>query len=113
VAVEDSAALLVRSTSGVIGEISCSWVTPPGEAVIRLYGTEGVAELDYNAQPNLRYRLLGGEWTTVPYEGPDRFAGETRHFLECVRDGVTPSITVRDGARVMELLAQAYHSAGV
>jgi len=113
VAVEDSAALLVRSTSGVIGEISCSWVTPPGEAVIRLYGTEGVAELDYNAQPNLRYRLLGGEWTTVPYEGPDRFAGETRHFLECVRDGVTPSITVRDGVRVMELLAQAYHAAGV
>jgi len=113
VAVEDSAALLMRSTSGVLGEISCSWVTPPGEAIVRLYGTEGMAELDYNAQPNLRYRLAGGEWITVPYEGPDRFTGETRHFLECVRDGVTPSITVRDGARVMELLAQAYSLARV
>jgi predicted dehydrogenase len=112
VAVEDSAALLVRSVSGVTGEISCSWVTPPGEAIVRLYGTEGMAELDYSAEPNLRYRLAEGGWVSVPYSGPDRFEGETRHFLECVRDGTTPAITVRDGARVIELLARAYCSAG-
>lgn len=111
IAVEDTATLLVRSESGVLGELSCSWVTQPGEAVIRVYGTEGTAEIDYGADPSLRY-WSEGAWIQVPYAGPDRFYGEVRHFLECVRDGLTPSITVHDGARAIALLDAAYRSAG-
>jgi UDP-N-acetylglucosamine 3-dehydrogenase len=111
--VEDSAAILLRSVDGVLGEISCSWVTPPGEAVVRLYGTEGLAEIDYSAEPNLRYRVGAADWVAVPYQGPDRFAGETRHFLECVQAGKQPRVGVRDGARVIELLDMAYRSAGI
>lgn len=110
--VEDSAAVLLRSTSGVTGEISCSWVTTPGEWVIRLYGTSGVAEINYDAVPNLRYRLEQGDWIAVPYEGPDRFTLEIRHFLECVSTGATPVISVLDGARTIELIDEAYRSAG-
>ncbi|MHB1293981.1 MAG: Gfo/Idh/MocA family protein [Anaerolineae bacterium] len=112
IAVEDSAALLVSTASGVTGEISCSWVTPPGEATITLYGTKGMARLDYGADPNLSYQLPGEPWTPVPYTGPDRFEGEVRHFCTCVRDGVCPSITVEDGARVIALIDEAYRSAG-
>ena len=110
IAVEDSASLLLRSDSDVMGELSCSWVTQPGEAIIRVYGTDGTAEINYAVQPSLRY-WSEGSWIEVPYEGPDRFYGEVRHFLECVRDGVTPQITVRDGARAIALLDAAYRSA--
>lgn len=109
--VEDSATLLLRSVDNVIGEISCSWVTPPGEAIVRVYGTEGTLEIDYSREPNLRYRLAAGEWVPVPFDGPDRFAAETRHFVECVRDNCQPRVTVYDGARAMALIAQAYASA--
>lgn len=108
--VEDTATLLVRSASDVLGELSCSWVTQPGEAVIRVYGTEGTAEIDYSADPSLRY-WSAGTWVQVPYQGPDRFYGEIRHFVECVRDKHTPAITVRDGARAIALLDAAYRSA--
>jgi len=109
--VEDSATLLLRSVDNVIGEISCSWVTPPGEAIVRTYGTEGTLEIDYNREPNLRYCLAAGGWVQVPFDGPDRFAAETRHFVECVRDGCQPRVTVQDGARAIALIAEAYASA--
>ncbi|NLG49902.1 MAG: Gfo/Idh/MocA family oxidoreductase [Chloroflexi bacterium] len=109
--VEDSATLLLRSVDNVIGEISCSWVTPPGEAIVRIYGTDGTLGIDYSREPNLRYCLAGGDWVPVPFEGPDRFAAETRHFVECVRDGRQPQVTVQDGARAIALIDQAYASA--
>ncbi|MHB0855997.1 MAG: Gfo/Idh/MocA family protein [Anaerolineae bacterium] len=109
--VEDSAMLLVTSETGVTGEISCSWVTPPGESTITLYGTEATARLDYEADPNLSYQVAGRPWTPVPYTGPDRFEGEIRHFCECVRDGISPRITVEDGARAIALIDEAYRTA--
>lgn len=110
---EDSAALLLRSVDGVSGDIACSWVTPPPEWIIRLYGTEGIAEIDYSAEPNLRYRLVKGDWVSVDYTGPDRFTLEIRHFLECVQTGKSPSISVEEGARTIELIDAAYRSAGI
>ncbi|MHB9031992.1 MAG: Gfo/Idh/MocA family protein [Anaerolineae bacterium] len=110
---EDSAAMLLRSTNGVTGEISCSWITTPGEWVIRLYGTEGFAEINYDANPNLRYRLGQGDWVEVPYAGPDRFTLEVKHFLECLRSGATPLTSVSMGARTIAVIDQAYRSAGL
>jgi len=110
ISVEDTATLLLRSEGDVLGEMSCSWVTQPGEAVIRVYGTEGTAEIDYGADPSLRY-WNNGTWVEVPWSGPDRFTSEVRHFLECLRDHQTPSITVHDGARAIALLDAAYRSA--
>ncbi|MCE5260033.1 MAG: Gfo/Idh/MocA family oxidoreductase [Chloroflexi bacterium] len=110
---EDSAALLLRGVNGVTGEISCSWVTTPGEWVFRLYGTQGVAEIDYDATPNLRYRLTQGDWVSVPYQGPDRFALEIRHFLDCVSSGATPLVSAAMGARTIAIIDEAYRSAGI
>jgi len=109
--VEDTAAVALKSVSGITGEISASWLTDPGEWIVRLYCTGGVIELDYNRTPNLRYQLPKGDWVEVNYEGPDRFALEVAHFLECVRTGATPSVSVVDGARTIEAIDQAYRTA--
>jgi len=113
VTVEDSAVLNLRSVDGVLGHVFVTWLTPPGQFGFDLYGTRGMAKVDYRATPNLSYCLHGGEWIQVPYEGPDRFVGETGHFLDCVRSGQEPMITVRDGLRTIELIEEAYRSCGV
>jgi predicted dehydrogenase len=110
--VEDSAAILVTSEDGVIGALTCSWVTPVSEAEIRIYGTEGEAIIDYAQPGGLRYRLAGEEgWTQLPFDGPDRFYQQAQHFLECVAAAKEPAITGRDGVAVMRVIDAAYRSA--
>lgn len=110
--VEDSASLQVVSASGVIGSLNCSWVTPISEAEVRVWGTEGEAVIDYGQPAGLRYRLANDqEWTTMPFDTPDRFAQQARHFLTCVRDGLQPEVSGADGLAVMAVIEAAYNSA--
>jgi UDP-N-acetylglucosamine 3-dehydrogenase len=107
--VEDSASLLVTSGSGVIGVLTCSWVTPVSEAEFRIYGTEGEAVIDYAQPHGLRYRLAGDdEWTQLPFDTPGRFTLQAEHFLRCLQDGATPHITGADGIAVMKVIDAAY-----
>ena len=110
--VEDSAAILLRSGTGALGEIACSWVSPPGEATVRLYGTEGSAVLDYDDETLLRYSASGsGGWVELRYPGPDRFTNEVAHFLDCIVGSAAPAVTPEDGARAVEIIDAAYRSA--
>jgi len=113
VAVEDSAVVMLRSGSGVSGICSCSWVSPPGQAVVQVFGSEGTAAIDYNANNGqLCYRTAGDEdWVAVPYDGPDRFVNETAHFLECVAEGRQPRVDGNEGAQVMAIIGAAYRAA--
>ena len=110
--VEDSASILVTSTSGAIGALTCSWVTPVSEAEIRIYGSEGEAVIDYAQSGGLRYRLAGdNDWTQMPFDQPDRFQLQAAHFLHCVATGETPAVTGQDGLAVMRVIDAAYQSA--
>ena len=112
IAVEDSASLLLRSRGGVIGSLNCSWVTPVSEAVARIYGTEGQAIIDYNAEAGLRYKLADDEaWTARHFDQPDRFVAQADHFLRCIETGATPLVTGEDGIAVMRVIDAAYQSA--
>jgi predicted dehydrogenase len=112
VAVEDSASMQVVSAGGAIGSLNCSWVTPISEAEVRIYGTEGEAVVDYQQPGGLRYRLAGdAEWTTMPFDGPDRFVRQAEDFLTCVRNGTAPRVTGQDGIAVMKVIEAAYTSA--
>lgn len=112
--VEDSASLLVRSGSGVIGTLNCSWVTPVSEAVVRIYGTEGQAIVDYDAAVGLRYKLADDhDWTEQNFDRPDRFVAQADHFLRCIETGESPLVGGEDGLAVMRVIEAAYESAGV
>jgi predicted dehydrogenase len=110
--VEDSAAMLVTSESRVIGALTCSWVTPVSEAEVRIYGSDGEAIIDYAQPDGLRYRLAGEDsWTQLPFDQPDRFHLQAKHFLNCVATGVRPTVTGQDGLAVMRVIDAAYRSA--
>ena len=104
--VEDTGAILLRSIDGVIGGISFSWMTPPGEWTVRLYGSAGTAVLDYGVDGGaLRYWTKdSGDWVQLPNPGPDRFVNEVAHFLQCVRTDAQPRVTAEDGARAIEII---------
>ena len=89
--VEDSASLLLRSRGGVLGSLNCSWVTPVSEAIVRIYGTEGQAVLDYNAEAGLRYkRADDDDWTAQRFDEPDRFVAQADHFCAASRRASRP-----------------------
>jgi predicted dehydrogenase len=112
VQVEDTAAMLVTSASGVAGSLNCSWVTPVSEAEIRIYGTGGEAVIDYAQAGGLRYLLAGqDDWSQLPFDKPDRFTLQAEHFLGCVASGGTPRVTGADGIAVMRVIEAAYRSA--
>jgi predicted dehydrogenase len=113
ISVEDSAVILMQSVDGVAGVASASWVSPPGEATVEVFGTRGTALIDYSVEDGqLRYRLSGEEtWTHVPYDGPDRFVNEIAHFLECVAKDRAPRTDGNEGVRVMAVIEAAYRAA--
>jgi len=110
--VEDSASILVRSVNGTIGVLTCSWVTPVSEAEIRIYGTEGEAIIDYAQPGGLRYKLAAhADWTQLPFDQPDRFHQQARHFLNALATGALPAVSGADGLAVMRVIDGAYRSA--
>ena len=112
--VEDSASMLVQSESGVIGTLNCSWVTPVSEAVVRIYGTEGQAMIDYASDAGLRYKLADDpDWTTLPFDAPDRFTRQADHFMRCLETGERPMVCGDDGIAVMGVIERAYQSASL
>ena len=112
IAVEDSASLLVKSRGGVLGALNCSWVTPVSEAVVRIYGTEGQAIIDYNDDMGLRYKLADDEaWTAQRFDQPDRFVAQADGFLRCLETGEPPVASGQDGIAVMRVIEAAYKSA--
>jgi predicted dehydrogenase len=113
ISVEDSAVVMMWSAEGVPGVVSCSWVSPPGEATVQVFGSEGTAVIDYGAEnAQLRYRLAGEDaWTLVPYDGPDRFENETAHFLACVAEGKPTRVDGYEGAQVIAIIEAAYRAA--
>ena len=114
IAVEDSASLLLRSCGGILGSLNCSWVTPVSEAIVRVYGTEGQALLDYKAEAGLRYKLANdADWTEQRFDEPDRFLAQADGFLRCIETGERPLVGGEDGLAVMRVIEAAYESAGV
>jgi glucose-fructose oxidoreductase len=87
-------------------------VTPVSEAEFRIYGSEGEAIIDYSQPGGLRYKLAGDpEWTQLPFDQPDRFYQQARHFLQAILTGSPPAVSGQDGIAVMRVIDAAYRSA--
>jgi len=113
--IEDLGMMHLAGPGDVFGEITGSYSLPGAELWVEVFGTKGMARIGYGdvGQPDFSYRIDGArDWTVVETTGrPDRFTTEIAHFLECVRDGGVPSITVDDGLAASEIVAAAYESA--
>ncbi len=111
--VEDTAAMLLQSDSGAIGTIEASWTLQAGVNVIEVYGTKGVAEIHYWDGLPSRYKTVDTDDYAPLTEDGDRFVGELTHFASAVRGDCELSVTGFDGLRAVEVIYEAYMSAGL
>lgn len=109
--VEDSAIISLRTAAGELGMIEASWRTPPGEWMVSVFGTAGMATMDYGTN-ELRLRLAHDEgWQVIDVPDASRFEREIQHFLSCIRGVARPRVTAADGLACARILTAAYASA--
>ena len=113
--IEDFGMIQLSKDDEIFGEITTSYSLRGCGNFIEWYGTKGMAVISYgNAGfPDLKYIAEGSsEWIPIDCSSqPDRFAGEVCHFLECIRENKTPSLTAYDGLRVNQIIQGIYLSA--
>lgn len=122
---EDNALLVLKFESGGIGHCELSWTTKGGlDLRNEIHGDEGSIFTDVTrGTPMASFTTKGAGyviekadidfgWTrALPEEAfAYGYQAEMRHFVECVRDGVTPRETYEDGYIVNCILDSGYES---
>ena len=111
--VEDFGLIQLSTGSGAHGQIASGYSLRTCPNTIDLFGSAGSATVNYfdPAQPELLLRREGAAPEAIDCNGqPDRFSAEVAHFLNCVRDGVRPSVSVEDGLCANQVIAAVYAS---
>lgn len=122
---EDNALLVLQMASGGVAHCELSWTTLGGlDLRNEIHGSEGSIFTDVTRQTPIAmftkkpsgYVVEKADidfgWTRpLPEEAfAYGYQGEMRHFVECVRDGVTPRETYEDGYIVNSILDAGYQS---
>jgi predicted dehydrogenase len=122
---EDSAVLLMRFAGGQLAQAEVSWIARGGlDLRNEVYGTEGTIFTDVTretpikvfSRPGAGYVVEKAEsetgWLFPPVDEAwiYGYAGEMRHFIECVAQGQRPREDFRDGYIVNVILDAAYRS---
>jgi predicted dehydrogenase len=108
--VDDSAFGLVRFDNDATLILECSWaLNQAGGSIVQVAGTKGGAELS----PLKLFLERDGVPTDVVPQVPnvDSFAGQTGHFVDCIRRGRTPLMSSEQGVQLMQMLDGIYKSA--
>jgi UDP-N-acetylglucosamine 3-dehydrogenase len=115
----DYALVTLRFQSGAIAHVEGTWADPGGfKVALEIAGDKGLLEYNFN-QPTgapLRTAIGGGDGprSGVPMpESPmavNPYEAELRHFVNCIAQGVTPSITPEDGTAAVRIALAAQQS---
>jgi predicted dehydrogenase len=111
---EKSVALVLEYEGGALGTLSYSWEVPArlgGLRISKLYGSEGSATFESNGL----FLAMGGRrpWIHVPgLRDLLGYRGMFRDFLSALRTGRPPDFRLEDARRDVELIEEAYRSAG-
>ena len=123
ITVEDTAALSLRYSNGMIGSLHCAMVTDTesSQLYLGLRGTKGWMRWERGG-PELVVRSTRSEWAAAPtrtfrfqqdaiggYGGGAGLAAR-RHFIASIRDGAPSLFTADDALRVLEVLDAARES---
>jgi predicted dehydrogenase len=122
---EDNALLVLKFESGGIGHCELSWTTKGGlDLRNEIHGTEGSVFTDVTRGTPIAAFTTGSAGYVVEKADADSgwtrplpeeafaygYQAEMRHFVECVRDHVTPRETYEDGYVVNCVLDAGYES---
>lgn len=115
----DYALVTLRFKSGAIGHVEGTWADPAGfKVTMEIAGDMGLLEYNFN-QPSgvpLQTALTTKEnqsgGVAVPESPTDYnpYQAELQHFLDCLEQGVTPSITPEDGTEAVRIALAALES---
>jgi len=105
---EDSAQVLVRFENGVVGQLVTSWAydPPPGTQRFSVVGELGSLRSDGRS---LTVTLRGSSSQTYDFEDVDTYA--IGQFADCLRSGIRPLHTEKEGIDVLCLILAAYEGA--
>ncbi|WGF87859.1 Gfo/Idh/MocA family oxidoreductase [Marinivivus vitaminiproducens] len=107
--------------NGINAHVFVSWLHPFKEQKLVVVGDAGMAVFDDNRPWDqkleiYRHKVVWRGGTPqpdraaaepVPLDEAEPLALECRHFLDCVRDGRTPTTDIREGLAVLRVLASA------
>lgn len=124
---DDNSVLILEFSNGVTAIAEESWIKKGGmDDKAEIHGSEGVAYADVlQGNSILTYSEKGigyavekagntKGWSFTMYEELWNygFPQEMAHFVNCVKNDLTPLVTGEDGRAVLEVLFAAYASAG-
>ncbi|MCC6153769.1 MAG: Gfo/Idh/MocA family oxidoreductase [Candidatus Hydrogenedentes bacterium] len=124
---EDTAVLIIEFENNAMALIEESWARQGGmDDRAEIYGSEGVTYADLHHGTALETYSTRGYgyavekaattqgWTFTVFEELWNygFPQEMQHFVDCIRNGSEPSVTIHDGRAVLEIIQAAYASAG-
>lgn len=124
--IEDTALIVLAFPNGALAEISTGNVMVAAESSIEIFGSEGSAALagvdlasrEFVRAPYLKFFRYGeerGAWNgseAVPYFRQGNFHQQgPLHFLDCIRGGAAPVVSLEDGRKSLVIVEAAYRAA--
>jgi predicted dehydrogenase len=114
IAAEDSAEIIVRFSSGILGSIHLDMVQRSPARSCKLIGTSGTAVWDGMSDSVQVFTSETCQWNEANLSGKqDRnlmYLAELEHFIACCKNRTEPAVTLSDGKRVLEIALAALDS---
>jgi predicted dehydrogenase len=116
----DYSLVTLRFASGAIGHVEGTWADPGGfKVTMEIAGDKGLLEYNCNQPTGVPFRTAltastatGAPGVALP-ESPvavNPYQLELQHFVDCVEQGTTPSITPEDGTAAVRIACAAIDS---
>ena len=115
----DYSLITLRFKSGAIAHVEGTWADPGGfKVTLEVAGDEGLLEFNFNQPTGVPFRsaLQVSDNTRASVAVPESptnanpYQLELQHFIDCVVEGVTPSITPQDGREAVRIACAAIES---
>jgi predicted dehydrogenase len=115
----DYALVTLRFKSGAIGHVEGTWADPGGfKATLEIAGDAGLLEYNFNQPTGIPFRMAvaGGDGPRAAVPVPESPTGvnpyqlELAHFLDCLEQGIAPSISPQDGREAVRIALAALES---
>ncbi|UNK19189.1 Gfo/Idh/MocA family oxidoreductase [Paenibacillus sp. N3/727] len=113
------AQVTLKFSSGAIANLTGFWgYAGPFTTQFEISGKEGIIRFDSNQVQSLDLKVAtGGDDQKVAVQVPssptlhDPYYDEVKHFIECIREGSEPIVSVADACRAVEIALACEHSA--
>ena len=112
---EDIGEMTLRLPGGVVGSVHVDFFQRVTHRTLRVVGTDGTLTWDCGDNSVKLYRAGSDDWQTLcPAHQVDRnqmYLDEMQHFVNCVRSGTAPDVTLEQAASIVALAVAAKQAA--